>query len=47
MLTIRWATDTDLDAIWDIFREVIAAGDTYPLDPNISREDALAYWFQR
>jgi ribosomal protein S18 acetylase RimI-like enzyme len=23
----------------------VAAGDTYALDPNISREDALAYWF--
>lgn len=47
MLAIRPATDSDCDAIWNIFREVIAAGDTYPLDANISREDALAYWFQR
>jgi len=44
---IRKSTDSDHDAIWNIFREVIAAGDTYPLDPNISREEALAYWFQR
>jgi GNAT superfamily N-acetyltransferase len=47
MFTIRPADDPDRDAIWSIFREVIAAGDTYPLDPNISREEALAYWFQR
>ena len=47
MLTIRPATDSDGNAIWEIFREVIAAGETYPLDANISREDALAYWFQR
>jgi GNAT superfamily N-acetyltransferase len=26
---------------------VIAAGETYPLDQTISREDAFAYWFQR
>src|SRR2546423_1907492 len=39
------ATQADRDAIWNIFREVVAAGDTYALDPNISREDALAYWF--
>ena len=39
------ATEADRDAIWKIFREVVAAGDTYALDPNISREDALAYWF--
>ena len=39
------ATDADRDAIWKIFHEVVAAGDTYALDPNTSREDALAYWF--
>ena len=47
MLNIRDATDSDLDPIWEIFREVITAGETYPLDPNTSREDALAYWYQR
>lgn len=46
-MTIRPATDSDHDAIWEIFREVIAAGETYPLDPKTSRPDALAYWFQR
>jgi L-amino acid N-acyltransferase YncA len=46
-MTIRDATNADHDAIWTIFREVIAAGETYPLDPKTSREDALAYWFQR
>ena len=46
MLKIRLASDSDRDAIWQIFHEVIATGETYPLDPNISREDALAYWFQ-
>jgi ribosomal protein S18 acetylase RimI-like enzyme len=45
MLTIRSATDADRDAIWEIFREVIAAGDTYPLDSNISRDESLIYWF--
>jgi len=45
-IKIRSANDSDRDAIWEIFREVIAAGETYPLDPNISRDDALAYWFQ-
>jgi ribosomal protein S18 acetylase RimI-like enzyme len=42
---IRPATEADGDTIWNIFHEVVAAGDTYALDPNISREDALAYWF--
>jgi ribosomal protein S18 acetylase RimI-like enzyme len=44
-MKIRPATEADRDAIWNIFYEVVAAGDTYALDPNISREDALAYWF--
>ena len=44
-MKIRPSTEADRDAIWDIFREVVAAGDTYALDPNISHEDALAYWF--
>jgi ribosomal protein S18 acetylase RimI-like enzyme len=45
VMKIRLATDADRDAIWNIFHEVAAAGDTYALDPNISREDALVYWF--
>src|SRR5437868_12551766 len=44
-MKIRLAIEADRNAIWNIFREVVAAGDTYALDPNISREDALAYWF--
>jgi L-amino acid N-acyltransferase YncA len=44
-MKIRLATDADRDAIWNIFHEVVAAGDTYALDPHMSREDALKYWF--
>ena len=44
-MKIRPATDADRDEIWNIFHEVVATGDTYALDPNISRKDALAYWF--
>jgi ribosomal protein S18 acetylase RimI-like enzyme len=44
-MKIRPATEADRAAIWNIFHEVIAAGDTYALDPNMSREDGLAYWF--
>jgi L-amino acid N-acyltransferase YncA len=45
-ITVRAATSADRDTIWEIFREVIAAGETYPIDPDISCDDALAYWFQ-
>jgi L-amino acid N-acyltransferase YncA len=44
-MKIRPATEADRDAIWNIFHEVVAKGDTYALDPNTSRDDALAYWF--
>jgi L-amino acid N-acyltransferase YncA len=43
---IRSATTKDHAAIWNIFRQIIAAGDTYAFDANISREEALAYWFR-
>jgi ribosomal protein S18 acetylase RimI-like enzyme len=40
------ATDADRDAVWNIFHDVVAPGDTYAFDPAISREDALEYWFR-
>ena len=45
MLTIRPAQSSDHDAVWSILEPVIRAGDTYPLPRDLSREDALAYWF--
>ena len=45
-MEIRAAIRADRDAIWKIFHEILAAGDTYALDPKMSREDALAYWFR-
>lgn len=46
VLEIRAATEADSDAIWNIFHEIVAAGDTYAFDPRMSRDDALAYWFR-
>ena len=43
-LQIRRAREEDREAIWQIFRAVVAGGDTYVFDPNISRRKALAYW---
>lgn len=45
-MKIRAATKADRDAIWKIFHEVVATGDTYAFDPRISRRDALEYWFR-
>lgn len=44
-MKIRVATKADRDAVWKIFREVVAVGDTYALDPHMSRQKALDYWF--
>jgi ribosomal protein S18 acetylase RimI-like enzyme len=44
-ITIRSAIEADFDAMWPIFRDVVASGDTYPFAPDTSREDAFAYWF--
>jgi L-amino acid N-acyltransferase YncA len=43
-MKIRPAIEGDREAIWDIFHEIVAAGDTYALDPNLSRKEALQYW---
>ena len=45
MVAIREALEHDRDAVWEIFRTVVAAGDTYVFDLEIPREEALAYWF--
>ena len=44
--TIREARRSeDSDAIWTILEPVIRAGETYALDRDLTREQALAYWF--
>ena len=45
-MEIRVATKADRDAVWNIFHEIVASGDTYALDPKMSRKEALAYWFR-
>jgi L-amino acid N-acyltransferase YncA len=43
---IRPAVQANGDAIWRIFHAVIAPGDTYVFDPQMPREEALAYWLR-
>lgn len=42
---IRAAGPDDADAVWAILGPVIRAGETYALPQDMTREDALAYWF--
>jgi ribosomal protein S18 acetylase RimI-like enzyme len=43
-MLIRSARPDDAAAIWSIIAPVIRAGETYALDPALSKADALAYW---
>lgn len=47
MVTIRpYRPDdaSDEDALWAMLEPVFRAGETYAVDPAISREDAIAFW---
>ncbi|MGA7130200.1 MAG: N-acetyltransferase [Chthoniobacterales bacterium] len=45
-LTIREAhRPDDSNAIWEILEPVIRAGETYAFDRDLTREQALAFWF--
>ncbi|WP_417207872.1 GNAT family N-acetyltransferase [Antarctobacter sp.] len=44
-MIIREAVDADRAGVWAMLRPVFRAGDTYSIDADITREDALAYWF--
>lgn len=44
-VTIRPAAEADQDAVWAILEPMIRAGETYTLPRDMSRDDALAYWF--
>ncbi len=41
---IRPAQPDDRAVIWSMLEPVFRAGETYAIDPDISEEDAVAYW---
>ena len=44
-ITIRPAEPRDRNAIWSILEPTIRAGETYTLPRDLSRQQALDYWF--
>jgi len=46
-MLIRPAVPEDADSIWRVLAPTIAAGETYALPVDMTREDALAYWWSR
>ena len=45
-MRIRPYHDSDCPAVWRIFQEVVAAGDTYTYDPGWSADEARAVWVE-
>lgn len=45
-MIIRRALDADFPAIWPIFQQIVAAGDTYAYDRDISEQEAKRIWIQ-
>jgi ribosomal protein S18 acetylase RimI-like enzyme len=45
LLGIRAATHRDQDAIWAVLEPMIRRGETYTLPRDMSRQQALDYWF--
>ena len=41
---IRLARESDFEALWPILRDVIRAGETYAIDPKISRDGVFELW---
>jgi ribosomal protein S18 acetylase RimI-like enzyme len=44
-MQIRISQPDDADSIWAILEPTIRAGETYTLPRDMSRQEALAYWF--
>jgi L-amino acid N-acyltransferase YncA len=45
-MKIREATEQDFEQIWPIFREIVAAGETYAYAPDTTKEQALRIWIE-
>lgn len=41
---VRTVVPADWDAVWAVFHEVVALGDTYAYSPDTTRVDALSTW---
>ena len=44
-MAIHSATESDRDPIWEILEPMLRAGETYTQPRDMSKDQALAYWF--
>lgn len=45
-MTIREAVKADFDSIWPIFREIVAAGETYAYAVDTTKAQAFQIWIE-
>ena len=43
-MVVRSAQPEDWSAIWPVFAEIVAAGETYAYDPGLTSEEARSLW---
>lgn len=43
-MQVRAITKDDHDVLWSMLEPVFRAGDTYAINPDISKADAIRYW---
>lgn len=46
-MQIRKATPADTDTILEIVEPILRAGDTYAVDPDLTRDEIASYWLGR
>jgi ribosomal protein S18 acetylase RimI-like enzyme len=46
VISIREATPHDFDALWPVFHEIAAAGETYAYARDTTKEQAFALWME-
>ena len=44
MMSVRIASEADWPSIWEIIKQIAAAGTTYSLEPDVSESAAKDYW---
>ncbi len=47
MVEIKLARDEHFEDIWLIIHDILKRGDTYPFDPNTTREQAFQIWMKK
>jgi non-canonical purine NTP pyrophosphatase (RdgB/HAM1 family) len=45
-IAVRAVTDADRDAVWGILEPTLRVGETYALPRDMSRDEALAWWYR-